>query len=151
MEMEIEKETSALVIKKTITLNAEPAKVWEALTNPDLTKKYMFNCEAISLWKPGSPLLWKGAEDRKVYVKGEILQIAPKKLLQYTTIDPKKENIPSNYTTVTIELSSSDDDHTLLSVTDEGFPETEEGKKRYDASIKGWAQSLEGLKKVVEN
>ncbi len=31
-----------LKVKKTISLNAEVAKVWEALTKPEITKKYMF-------------------------------------------------------------------------------------------------------------
>lgn len=49
-----------LIITNSITINAPAEKVWDALVNPEQTKKYMFGCEAVSDWKPGSELLWKG-------------------------------------------------------------------------------------------
>lgn len=48
---------SPLFIKNTITINAPITKVWDALINPEQTKKYMFGCEAVSDWKVGSSLL----------------------------------------------------------------------------------------------
>src|SRR5437870_4697257 len=97
--------SNELIFKKSITINAPPSDVWEALTNPVLTKKYMFNCEAISDWKEGSSLIWKGAEDGKIYVKGKIEKIIPQKLFRYTVISPEREDKPENYTTVTYELT----------------------------------------------
>ena len=90
-----------LIVKKSIRLKADSAKVWDALTNPELTKQFMFGCEAISDWKPGSPLLWKGqvkGED-KIFVKGNIVSIEPRKKLQYTTFGPDSglKDEPSNY------------------------------------------------------
>lgn len=49
-----------LQVKKTIILNAEISTVWDALTKPQWTKRYMFGVEVISDWKVGSPILWKG-------------------------------------------------------------------------------------------
>src|SRR5438128_2229355 len=88
-----------LIVKKSITLNANISKVWEALTNPQLTKQYMYNCEVISDWKVGSPLVWKGTEDGKVYVRGNIVSIDPGRRLQFTAFDPNSEmeDTPSNY------------------------------------------------------
>ena len=43
------------VVKKTITIKAEPAAVWDALTNPEKTKRYFFNCRVISDWKSRQP------------------------------------------------------------------------------------------------
>jgi len=34
--------------------------VWDALTNPSMTKQYMFGCETVSDWETGSELLWQG-------------------------------------------------------------------------------------------
>lgn len=66
-----------LTVKSSIAIIASAARVWDALTNPEQTKKYMFGCEALSDWKVGSPLLWKctfeGAEI--VAVKGDIIRI----------------------------------------------------------------------------
>ena len=83
------------------------SKIWEILTNPEHTKKYMFGCEVISDWKIGSPLLWKGMADGIVYVKGSLLKLDTDKLFQFTVFDPNSgiEDIPSNYSTVTIELT----------------------------------------------
>ena len=140
-----------LIVKKSVTVNADISKVWDALTNPERTKNYMFGCEALSDWKVGSPLIWKGAADGKVYVKGNIVKIQHEKLLQYTTFDPNSdfEDVPSNYLTVTIELSP-EKGQTTLSVTQGDFAGVENGEKRYNDSIGGWDYALKGLKEVVE-
>lgn len=142
-----------LVIKKTITLNAEVSKVWEALTNPELTKQYMFGSEIVSEWKVGCPVIWKGVSDGKeiVFVKGTIVNIKPGRLLQFTTFDPnaKYEDMPSNYTTVTYELSQ-EREQTLLSVTQGDFAGVADGEKRYKESLGGWDFALNGLKELVE-
>jgi len=52
----------------------------------------MFGCYAETDWKPGSPLLWKGAADGKLYVKGRVVSIEPPHRLVYTVIDPKLGN-----------------------------------------------------------
>ena len=68
-----------LIVKNSIIINAPAAKVWDALVNPVQTKKYMFGCETISDWKPGSELLWRGNYEGKdmVFVKGKIVEIIP--------------------------------------------------------------------------
>ncbi len=49
-----------LIAKASISINASIAKVWDALTNPEVIKQYMFGTEIISDWKEGSPIIWKG-------------------------------------------------------------------------------------------
>ena len=143
-----------LVVKKTIKLNAATSKVWEALTSPEFTKKYMFGCEVISDWKLGSPIIWKGISEGKeiVFVKGNIVNIAPGKLLQFTAFDPNSdlEDVHSNYTTVTYELSP-EHGHTVLSVTQGDFAGVANGEKRYNHTVGGWDFALNGLKKLLEN
>ena len=60
-----------LFVKNTITINASANKVWDALLNPEQTKKYMFGCETVSDWKVGSTLLWRADYEGKqmVFVK----------------------------------------------------------------------------------
>ena len=52
-----------LVIRNSIAINSPVSYVWEVLTNPAITKKYMFGCETRSQWKIDSPLLWCGNVD----------------------------------------------------------------------------------------
>src|ERR1700759_2274067 len=97
-----------LLVKNTIALQAPANKVWDALTNPEQTKKYMFGCETVSDWKVGSPLLWQAFYEGKntVFVKGNIVSIEPNKKLVYTTFDPNSTmpDVAENYLTVTYEL-----------------------------------------------
>jgi uncharacterized protein YndB with AHSA1/START domain len=57
-----------LIITNSIDIHASASKVWDALTNPEQTKKYMFGCETVSDWEVGSPLLWRGTYDGKEMV-----------------------------------------------------------------------------------
>ena len=66
-----------LIVKNSITINVPVSKVWDALTNPEQTKKYMFGCQALSDWKKGSPLRWEMIYEGEpfVAVKGNIVEI----------------------------------------------------------------------------
>jgi uncharacterized protein YndB with AHSA1/START domain len=146
---------NSLIVKNTITIHAPASKVWDALVNPEQTKKYMYGCETVSDWQPGSELLWKGVFDGKelVAVKGKIVAIQPGSHLAYTTIDPNStiEDIPENYLTVTYDLKTDGSD-TVLTVTQGDYSKVAEGEKRYDEAIAagGWQSILELIKKQVE-
>jgi uncharacterized protein YndB with AHSA1/START domain len=145
-----------LLIKNTITINAPASKVWDALTNPEQTKKYMFGCETVSDWKVGSPLLWKGNYEGKdmVFVKGNIVEIKPEKKLVYTTFDPNStmEDISQNYLTVTYELTT-ENGKTVLIVTQGDYKTVAEGERRYKEAYnngEGWNPILTEIKKLIE-
>jgi len=142
-----------LIVKKSVKIKADAAKVWEALTNPEYTRQYMFGCDVASDWKAGSPILWKGFSEGKdvVYVKGSIVSIEPEKLLQYTTFDPnsKLEDIPSNYVTASYELNT-EGEHTLFKVTQGDFAKIADGEKRYNDTSAGWDFVLPKLKQLLE-
>ncbi len=146
-----------LIITNIITINAPVANVWDALVNPEQTKKYMFGCETVSDWKVGSELLWKGSYEGKemVFVKGYILKIEPEKLLVYTVIDPNNPSmpdVPENYLDVTYALTE-DNGKTELTVTQGGFEHAAEGEKRYKEAYnngEGWNPILMEIKKLCE-
>ncbi|WP_350340168.1 SRPBCC domain-containing protein [Paraflavitalea speifideaquila] len=68
-----------LFVKNVVTINAPAATVWDALVNPVQTKKYMFGCETVSDWQPGSSLEWIGEYEGKamVFVKGILWRSTP--------------------------------------------------------------------------
>ncbi len=145
-----------LLIKNSITINAPVKKVWEALTNPEWTRKYMFGCDAISDWNIGSPLLWQGTYEGKemIYVKGRIIDLIPEKFLAYTVFDPQStiEDIPENYLTVTYKLIF-ENGVTMLEVTQGDYTTVAEGERRYADSYnggEGWNPILVEIKKLVE-
>jgi uncharacterized protein YndB with AHSA1/START domain len=145
-----------LIVENTITLRAPASRVWNALTNPAETKKYMFGCEALSDWKEGSPLIWKGTFNgvELVAVKGTIKKIRPGQYLEYTVIDPNNPaipDLPENYLTITIDLAQQND-HTLLTVTQGDYSTVADGDNRYKHTVDGggWTPILDAIKALVE-
>ena len=77
------------IAKAETTINAPVEKVWSALIDPEMIKKYMFGTTVISDGKEGSKIVWKGEwEGRQYEDKGKILSMAPKKQLQYSHFTP---------------------------------------------------------------
>ena len=141
-----------MFVKSSITINAPAAKVWDALTKPEWTRRYMFGCDVVSNWKVGSPVIWNGVADGKTYVTGKLVGYEHGGLLQYTTFDPNNpeiEDVPSNYLTVTYKLSSQND-HTVLNVSQGDYSKVANGKKRYEETIGGWDLILTKIKELAE-
>jgi uncharacterized protein YndB with AHSA1/START domain len=143
-----------LNIKKSITLNADALKVWEALTKPEIIKKYMSGTEVISDWKVGSPILWVGTTegDERVKIKGSIEKIEVGKLIQFSTLDLDADSIdiPTNYVKSTFELTPKLG-KTLLSVTEGDYSQIDDGRKRFVEADGGWNRTLNALKAYIEN
>lgn len=145
-----------LIVKSVIAIDAPASQVWDALTNPEKTKLYMFGCETVSDWKVGSALLWKGNYEGQdiIFVKGNIVEIEPEKLLIYTTIDPNStiDDVSENYLHVTYSLLS-ENEKTILTVTQGDYNTVSEGKKRYQEAYnngEGWNPILSEIKKLIE-
>jgi uncharacterized protein YndB with AHSA1/START domain len=143
-------------IENKIFIEADSEKVWDLLVNPGQTKKYMFGCETVSDWKPGSPLEWKMLHEGKEFipVKGKVVEITPGKFLAYTVIDPHSQipDIPENYLTVSYSLMPGAGG-TLLTVTQGDYAKVADGEKRYNESYnngEGWNPILLKIKKLAE-
>src|SRR4030095_8124357 len=139
-----------LIVNKTVRVNADISKVWNAFTDPEKTKEFMFTARVESDWKVGSPILWKGTKDDKeiVFVKGNILNIEPGMVLQYTAFGPngKLKDTLENYTRVTIKFTP-DNGSTILTITQDNFGGDE---TRYSEANSGWDYAIKGLKELVE-
>jgi uncharacterized protein YndB with AHSA1/START domain len=135
------------IVTKKIKIKAKPEAVWDALTNPEKTRKYFFKCKVYSDWKPGHPIIFK----RKILflfnfeMNGTILQTEVPKLLKYNL----KNSGSSSISTVTDELNYKNG-ITTLSITDDVGQE-DGAEKRLKRSQKGWDKILNGLKELVED
>ncbi len=66
------------IAEKSIAINAPIADVWDALVNPATIKQYMFGADAVSEWKEGSPIVFRGEWEGVEYEdKGVILRFEP--------------------------------------------------------------------------
>jgi uncharacterized protein YndB with AHSA1/START domain len=139
---------STFIAKAQITISVPIAKVWDALVNPEMIKQYMFGTNAVSDWKEGSPIVWKGEWEGKPYEdKGVILKLKPERILQYSHFSPLSGqlDVPEHYHTVTIELFPKGTGTILMLSQDNNS--TEEDREH---SEKNWGMMLTGLKKFLE-
>jgi uncharacterized protein YndB with AHSA1/START domain len=137
-----------LIAQASIIINAPSGKVWEALVQPEAIKQYMFGTTAVSEWRQGSPIVWKGEWQGKPYEdKGVILQFKPGHTLQYSHFSPLSglPDVPANYHNVTITLSG-EKDLTLVSLAQDNNASEEEREH----SGKNWGMMLSSLKAYVE-
>jgi uncharacterized protein YndB with AHSA1/START domain len=137
-----------LTATANITVHASLAKVWDALINPELIKRYMFGATVVSDWKQGSPITWKGEWKGKPYEdKGRVLELQPQARLRYSHFSPLAgvPDLPENYHNVTIDVSEHDGEVRVDLSQDNN--KTEQAR---DESQRNWGMMLAGLKKVVE-
>ena len=134
--------------KVSIDINASAIKVWEALTTPELIKEYFFGTDAISDWKVGSTIIFKGEWQGKTYEdKGTILEVVPGKLLKYkywSSLSGLQDD-QENYLDITYELTESNDS-TILTITQENIPY--ENTKEHTED--NWKKVLTDLKNLLE-
>jgi uncharacterized protein YndB with AHSA1/START domain len=138
----------SFVAKSSVTIRADAAKVWDALTNPKLIKQYLYGTEAISLWKEGGSITYRGIWKGRPYEdKGVIKKIEPNKLLvsTYWSSLSGLPDSPENHSTVTYTLDERDGETTLTVTTD-----NIDTKKAADHTENNWKSVLESLKKLLE-
>ncbi len=141
--------TTSFSITRRTTINAASARVWEALTTPEIIKQYMFGAEAVSNWQPGSSLVYKGQwEGQPFEDKGVILEISPAKLLKtsfYSALSGLEDK-PENYSTITYQLNSEADGRTTLTVTQDNNPT----QAAADQTGRNWEMTLGQIKQLLE-
>lgn len=138
----------SLIAEAHISINAPLGNVWEALTDRNAIKEFMFGTNVETDWKEGSPIVWKGEWQGKSYEdKGFITRYEPESVLQYTHYSPLSglEDTRENYHTVTITLEEEDSQvHVSLS------QDKNEDEKSRNHSAKNWQMMLDHLKAYLE-
>lgn len=136
------------VSKTSIVINAPIANVWDSLVNPKMAKQYFWGAEVSSDWTVGSPITFRGEFNGNQYEeKGEILQVQPENLLQYSHWSDLEDlpDVPDNYRTWTFRLAKKGT-KVNLSVTEDNIP-TEKQRARSDEF---WAGVLKTIKQLLE-
>lgn len=128
-------------------IKASAAKVWEALTDPNIVKQYFFGSGQETDWREGSPIFWKGEyEGHPFSDKGEVLQYEPVQRLSYSYLSSFSglEDKPENYLVVTYELFE-ENGSTRLEITQSNYDE-----EKAAHCEENWRTVIDGLKKIVE-
>lgn len=132
----------------SILIEASKEKVWEALTNPAIVKKYFYGTNLITDWKVGSPIIFRGEWEGTAYEdKGHVLEFIPNQKLVYnywSTMSGLQDK-PELYQILTYELKGETNGTTVL-VRQQNL----DSEKRMQHAEATWMPVLQGLKKVVE-
>jgi len=137
-----------LAVTGSINVNSVASKVWDALTNPEIIKEYLFGTETVTDWKVGSEIVFQGEYgEHKYRDHGIILENVFHERISYSywTGFSGLEDKPENYSLVTYILKPVD--KTIeLSWTMKGYA-NEEG---YNHSKNGMQAFLEQIKGIIE-
>jgi uncharacterized protein YndB with AHSA1/START domain len=126
-----------------IYIKTTPERLWQAITDPEMRRKYTFGAVITSTWEPGSPHQATG--NGKLIAEGENLEVdPPRRLVQSFRAlwddDVKREGTSR----VTWEIEPVGDSCRLLVIHDQ---------LREDANAQiygGWPMVLSGLKTLLE-
>ena len=140
--------SNKLVATKSISIKAPIGKVWKALTDPELIKKYFYGTETTTNWKVGSPIRFHGVWEGKPYEdKGTILAFEENKLIKYNYWSSFSgiPDVPENYNDITYLLTQQNDE-VVYSVLQEGIRD-EQTREHSEAN---WGVVMEQMKKMLE-
>ena len=138
-----------LTVGSSITIDAPSERVWEALTTPELIKKWFFGVDTETDWKVGSPIVHRGEYRGSPYEdKGTILASDPPRSFVHSHWSPVSglPDSPQSYQEVSWSLTEHDGG-TELTVREVNLPPEEAAT----VSDKAWSAALQGLKDLVEN
>jgi uncharacterized protein YndB with AHSA1/START domain len=136
-------------LKKSYEINAPVSRVWDALTDPRLIKKYFFGTDASDDFREGGTVLYKGIFDGKSYQdKGKILEFIPerKMTIDHWSSRSGKPDAPENYSSHSYNLTPSGNKTKLIMSQQDNY-ETDESRAK---AWNHWDVVVDGLKKIVE-
>ena len=127
-----------------VEIATTPERLWQAIVDPEQTRKYYYGALSKSDWQVGSR--WTSeSEDGEVYLEGEILEIDPPRRLVHTLHvlqDPAAvAEAPSR---VEYEITQVGDRCRLTLI------HTGRGPATIEYTSGGWETILGGLKELLE-
>ncbi|MGW7272348.1 ArsR/SmtB family transcription factor [Streptomyces sp. NPDC054864] len=126
-------------------IESTPEKVWNALTDADLTAAYWGHSN-VSDWKQGSPWEHRRTDGSGIAdVVGEVVESTPPSRLVTTWADPNTPPTSADPSQVTFDIEPYGG-IVRLTVTHENLADEAER----DAAASGWAAVLSNLKSLLE-
>ena len=123
-----------------------PEKVFEAITKPDIAKRY-WGHENVSDWRQGSK--WehvKANDERTVELVGKVIEITPPSRLVISWANQSQEQDPEAYSRVTFGIEEFND-MVKLTVTHDDLVV---GSGMANGVTKGWPIVLSSMKSFLE-
>ncbi|MCK8672787.1 SRPBCC family protein [Rhodococcus sp. HM1] len=140
---------ASLDITRSIDIQAPIAKVWAALTEPELIAQW-FGDTAEFDPKPGGvgSFGWTNHDEGPFRVLVEHVD-EPKTLIYRWARESNADPVPGNSTLVRFDLAEIDGG-TRLTLVETGFEELAEPRSAHDGNVEGWQAELGDLVEYVE-
>ena len=129
-----------------IFIKAAPEAIWEAITKPEVTRRYFFGSSIDTTTQPGSPCVYRSTD--APLVDGEVLESDPNHRFVITwrsLYHPPSVDEPASRVTWLIEPQEGG--HCCLTVIHDRLDSSPNTAKNVGAA---WMFVLSGLKTVVE-
>jgi uncharacterized protein YndB with AHSA1/START domain len=143
-------ETKTLVKPRyvhAIYIKTTPERLWQALTDPELTKRYYFGGGVESEWKPGSRYEFRHGQDGSLQIEGDVLEAEPPRrlVMSFKAVwdDDVRQDAPSR---LTMEIEPMGDACRLTVVHHDFDGET----ATYQQVSGGWPMITSSLKSLLE-
>ncbi|WP_367871071.1 SRPBCC family protein [Luteolibacter sp. Populi] len=127
------------------TIRTTPAKLWEALTNPDFIQQYWFGCRHTSTWKEGEAIESRDPDGDLAW-QGKILKCVPEQEVVFTFGHIGFGEPPSRVT-FKIDLANEGPGLMQLTITHDDFQEVSPVRDRVS---NGWPSIIAGIKSLLE-
>jgi uncharacterized protein YndB with AHSA1/START domain len=145
-----------LYVDQQIRIRASAQTVWEVLTLPKFTSRWVGQFQSVftvldSDWALGSPIYWRTAQE-KVLVDGKITRSESPKKLSFTVRDVSGnfDSVQTDEDGIFYELTEADG-ITSLRVRQGDFGKVPEGDKYYRITDESWERAMGAIKGVAES
>ena len=131
-----------------VVIRAAANSVWNALTRPELVKKWQYNSDLTTDWQEGGPIEFRNEWNGQLFLQtGTILEVVAPRLLRYSLFVPRPglEDRPENRFVMSYRLDERAGSTELTIVQ-------EDPREPADVDETGDANNpvLQALKKLVE-
>jgi uncharacterized protein YndB with AHSA1/START domain len=127
-----------------IEIATTPERLWQAITDPEQTRRYWHGALSISDWQVGSRWVSQSAEG-EVYLDGEILEIdPPRRLVHSFHVVHTPEAAAEAPSRIEFEITAIGDRCRLTMI------HTGRGPATMEYTSGGWETILGGLKELLE-
>jgi uncharacterized protein YndB with AHSA1/START domain/DNA-binding transcriptional ArsR family regulator len=128
-----------------IYIKTTPERLWDAITDPEIRKKYNFGVAVRSDWRPGSPVVTEHPGADGMLGEGEVLEVDPPRRLVHTMRALWSDDVKAEGTSrVTWEIEAVGDSCRLVLT----HADLREGAN--EELYGGWPMILSGLKTWLE-
>ncbi len=128
-------------------IRTSPEKVFDAITRPDMARRYWGHENVSDDWQPGST--WQHVRTdaaRTVDLVGEVLESDPPRRLVISWANESQKDDPDQYSRVTFEIEAQGDT-VKLTVSHEDL---QPGSGMLNGISKGWPHVISSMKSYLE-